>query len=62
MHLDPIMPYLVGSILAVLLLGLVLRSIHQPYVIGYLIAGIVLGPHGAALITDAPLPVCGTPG
>jgi CPA2 family monovalent cation:H+ antiporter-2 len=46
------MPYLVGSILAVLLLGLVLRSIRQPYVIGYLIAGIVLGPHGAALITD----------
>ena len=52
MHLDPIMPYLVGSILAVLFLGLVLRSIRQPYVIGYLIAGIVLGPHGAALITD----------
>lgn len=52
MHLDPIMPYLVGSILAVLVLGLILRSIRQPYVIGYLIAGIVLGPHGAALITD----------
>ena len=52
MHLDPIMPYLVGSILAVLILGLILRSIRQPYVIGYLIAGIVLGPHGAALITD----------
>ncbi len=52
MHLDPIMPYLVGSVLAVLILGLVLRSIRQPYVIGYLIAGIVLGPHGVALITD----------
>ena len=52
MHLDPIMPYLVGSILAVLILGLLLRSIRQPYVIGYLIAGIVLGPHCAALITD----------
>lgn len=52
MHLDPIMPYLVGSILAVLILGLVLRSIRQPYVIGYLLAGIVLGPHGVALITD----------
>jgi len=52
MHLDPMMPYLVGSILAVLLLGLLLRSIHQPYVIGYLIAGIILGPHGAAVITD----------
>jgi monovalent cation:H+ antiporter-2, CPA2 family len=52
MHLDPIMPYLVGSILAVLFLGLLLRSIRQPYVIGYLIAGVILGPHGAALITD----------
>lgn len=55
MHLDPIMPYLVGAILAVLLLGLALRSIHQPYVIGYLIAGIVLGPNGVALITDKTL-------
>lgn len=52
MHLDPIMSYLVGAILAVLLLGLVLRSIRQPYVIGYLLAGIILGPHGFALITD----------
>jgi len=51
-HLDPIMPYLVGTVLVVLLLGLVLRSLRQPYVIGYLIAGIVLGPHGFALITD----------
>jgi CPA2 family monovalent cation:H+ antiporter-2 len=52
MHLDPMMPYLVGSILIVLLLGMVLRSIHQPYVIGYLIAGVILGPNGAAVITD----------
>ena len=52
MHLDPIMPYLVGAVLAVLVLGLILRSIRQPYVIGYLIAGIILGPHGVALITD----------
>jgi len=51
-HLDPIMPYLVGAVLAVLILGLILRSIRQPYVIGYLIAGIVLGPHGFAFITD----------
>lgn len=52
MHLDPIMPYLVGAILVVLLLGLILRSIRQPYVIGYLIAGILLGPHGFALVED----------
>ncbi len=55
MHLDPIMPYLVGAILAVLALGLLLRSLRQPYVIGYLIAGVILGPHGIALITDEAL-------
>lgn len=55
MHLDPIMPYLVGSILAVLVLGLILRSVRQPYVIGYLIAGVVFGPHGLALIEDEAL-------
>ncbi len=55
MHLDPIMPYLVGSILAVLILGLCLRAIRQPYVIGYLIAGVLLGPHGLALVEDEAL-------
>lgn len=56
MHLDPIMAYLVGSILAALVLGLILRSVRQPYVIGYLIAGVIFGPHGLALIEDeAPL-------
>lgn len=55
MHLDPVMPYLVGAILAVLTLGIFLRFIHQPYVIGYLIAGIALGPHGLALVEDEAL-------
>jgi len=52
MHLDPILPSLVGAVLVVLLLGLALRSVRQPYVIGYLIAGILLGPHGLALMED----------
>lgn len=55
MHLDPIMPYLVGAILAVLVLGIFLRYIRQPYVIGYLIAGIILGPHGIAFVEDEAL-------
>ncbi|MDA3970254.1 MAG: cation:proton antiporter [Desulfobulbaceae bacterium] len=55
MHLDPIMPSLVGSILAVLALGLLLRSIRQPYVIGYLLAGVILGPHGLGLVQDEAL-------
>lgn len=52
MHLDPGMPALVGSLTAILLLGLVLRRLRQPYVVAYLIAGVVLGPHGLSLITD----------
>ncbi|MDH5219501.1 MAG: cation:proton antiporter [Gammaproteobacteria bacterium] len=55
MHLDPVMPYLVGSILIVLLLGLTLRVIKQPYVIGYLIAGVILGPHGVGMVEDEEL-------
>lgn len=52
MHLDPIMPYLVGAILAILLLGLLLRKLNQPHVVGYLIAGVILGPHGVGLVQD----------
>ncbi|MDH5230305.1 MAG: cation:proton antiporter [Gammaproteobacteria bacterium] len=52
MHLDPIMPYLVGAVFAVLAMGLLLRSLHQPHVVGYLLVGVTLGPHGFALIND----------
>lgn len=52
MHLDPIMPTLVTAMLAVLILGLLLRSVGQPYVTGYLIAGVLLGPHGMGVIED----------
>lgn len=52
MYLDPVMPYLVGAILFVLLIAIFLRYIHQPYVIGYLILGVAFGPHGIALVED----------
>jgi len=52
MHMDPIMPYLVGSVAGILLLGLVLRSLKQPHVVAYLIAGVVLGPDGLGLMSD----------
>jgi len=52
MHLDPILPYTVGALFAILILGLVLRSLKQPHVVGYLIAGVLLGPHGMALVQD----------
>ena len=52
MHLDPVLPYTVGALLAILILGLLLRSLKQPHVVGYLIAGVILGPHGIALVQD----------
>lgn len=52
MHLDPLMPQLVGAILLILLTGLLLRLARQPHVIAYLFAGILIGPWGLELITD----------
>lgn len=52
MHLDPIMPYLVGSMLIVLVMAVLLRALHQPYVVGYLLIGVLLGPHGIAVIEN----------
>lgn len=53
MHIDPLLPPLVGVVLSVLLLGLALRRLGQPEIIGYLIAGALIGPHGFAWLTDA---------
>ena len=34
------------------LLGMIFRKLKQPYVVGYLVAGIILGPSGFGLIED----------
>lgn len=52
MHMDPLMPKLVGAVFAILLLGIAIRRVGQPLVIGYLAAGLVLGPHGLSFIED----------
>ena len=52
MHLDPILPVVVAVVLAVVLVGAALRALHQPYVVAYLVAGVLVGPHGIGLITD----------
>lgn len=36
-------------------LGLLLRYLRQPYVIAYILAGVLLGEHGFELITDEAL-------
>lgn len=55
MHIDPILPVIVGTSLVVLLIVLLLRLAKQPAVVGYLIAGVVIGPQGLGLITDISL-------
>lgn len=52
MHLDPIMPYLVGAALTIVVVGLILRRLRQPHVVAYLLTGVALGPHGLAFIAD----------
>ena len=52
MHIDPLLPLLVTVISSLLLLGLLLRAGHQPEMVGYLLAGVVIGPHGLAMISD----------
>ncbi|MBT8080069.1 MAG: cation:proton antiporter [Gammaproteobacteria bacterium] len=55
MHIDPALPIIVGVIVAVLLIGIVLRAVGQPQIVGYLIAGLIIGPHGIGLLEDQDL-------
>lgn len=52
MYMDPAIPYLAGIAAAIFTVGLVSRWLHQPYVVGYILAGMALGPHGLKVITD----------
>ncbi len=52
MHLDPILPTAVAALLAILIVGVILTRLKQPHVLGYLLTGILLGPHVLGLITD----------
>jgi CPA2 family monovalent cation:H+ antiporter-2 len=52
MHLDPALPTLVAILGITVIIGLSLQLMRQPQIIGYLIAGIVVGPYGLALLTD----------
>jgi CPA2 family monovalent cation:H+ antiporter-2 len=54
-YLDPSLPAIVAIIAVILACGLALQMMRQPQVVGYLIAGIILGPHVLGLITDVEL-------
>jgi len=52
MHIDPALPVIVGAILAILLIGFAMRALRQPQIVGYLIAGLLIGPYGLGLLQD----------
>ncbi len=55
MHIDPALPIVVSAMLAILIIGLILRALQQPQIVGYIVAGLVIGPQGLALLNDAEL-------
>ena len=52
MHLDPSLPILVAIITVILLIGTSLHLMKQPQIIGYLLAGVAIGPFGFGLFPD----------
>jgi len=52
MHIDAALPVIVGVIFAIILVALALRAVGQPQIVGYLLAGVAIGPHGLGLLTD----------
>lgn len=52
MHIDSALPLFVGVVFAIVLVALALRAIGQPQIVGYLLAGVAIGPHGLGLLTD----------
>ncbi len=51
--IDPIVAFVSLLAISIILLGLVLKRIRQPYIIGYILVGALLGEHGLGLIADA---------
>jgi CPA2 family monovalent cation:H+ antiporter-2 len=49
---DTLIPIYTLIIFSILIIGLIFRSVRIPYVVGYLIVGILLGPHAIGFITD----------
>lgn len=52
MHLSPLIPSLVGIVFVIFAIGMLLRASRQPQLVGYILAGVVIGPAGLALAPD----------
>jgi len=44
--------FLVKIIFSILIMGLIFKTIRIPYVVGYIIVGIILGPYGLGFVQD----------
>ncbi|MFT7461983.1 MAG: CPA2 family monovalent cation:H+ antiporter-2 [Pseudohongiellaceae bacterium] len=55
LHMDPLLPAVVGAAFGMLLVGLLLRRLKQPHVVAYLLGGVLLGSHGIDVFPDATL-------
>ncbi|MFD2205935.1 cation:proton antiporter [Kiloniella antarctica] len=53
MHLDPALSSFVAIILLLTGVGMAAHLFRQPVVVGYLLAGMILGPDGLAIVTDS---------
>jgi CPA2 family monovalent cation:H+ antiporter-2 len=52
MHSEPLIPIFVFVMLAILVVTMTVKKFKQPYVVAYLLTGILLGPYGVDLISD----------
>lgn len=52
MHTDPVIPSLVTIIFSIVFMGMIMRWLRQPHVVGYLLVGIALGPHGLGFFAE----------
>ncbi|QIW09986.1 cation:proton antiporter [Francisella sp. LA112445] len=52
MHNEPLIPIFVFVMLGILVVTIVIKKFKQPYVVAYLLTGILLGPYGLKLIQD----------
>jgi len=52
MEIDPLLPVIVGITLIVFFMGYALRIMKQPYVVAYILTGIIIGPHALNLVKN----------
>ncbi len=55
MHGDTLIPLYTIVIVSILVIGLIFKTIRIPYVVSYLVVGILLGPHAAGLVQQPEL-------